>query len=76
MKKLLISAISIILITILIMPPINAEDNISSDNKTNTFFGFLIDVHKDQVYSMQNNISKLINKLIEIYLVVIHHIIK
>jgi len=65
MKKLLISAISIILITILIMPPINAEDNISSDNKTNTFFGFLIDVHKDQVYSMQNNISKLINKLIE-----------
>jgi len=58
--------IIILLLIAFIFPHFNISSVKANDtNKTDTFYGFIIDVNSSQPYDVQNNISRLVNKLIQ-----------
>lgn len=52
-----------ILIALVLIQIIFTSTGASGGSENTSFYGFIIDVNSDQSYSMQNNITKLINKL-------------
>ena len=65
MKRIICLGISLFFITMVFLPVKTTATSIQNSD-TNECYGYVISVTPDQPYSLQNNISELINKLLEV----------